>query len=655
MKLNKFFFGILAAGMLVSCSDNGVETAMNSVSPDAAAFDADGNAYVKVSLNLKSNGGGMKKAATRADGKNYGDFNDGDENEYTVENAYICIFSDENASSELDYKMIGTYELSAGDWKDDTETQVTQHREFIKQINNAGSTGNLYAYVILNKHDFFKLVGKDLYFNSGREGESDIKMTGETLATFSTLSIKESGRRYDANSFMMTNMPYANKAGGSQDPKGLQINTLYPLTGHIYPTLVEANDPDNKGAEVNVERVLAKVEVHLADGEQQTEFNPDHKFKFLGWFVDNTNPNSYVGRHTSYNGSIAYHELLSSVSTYRFVEEKAISATQSDRFRTYWAIDPNYDERADVPGIHKLINEGGAAVDNTFMSYDEKGENVGGRLRPTGTHYYCTENTFDVAHQSVSNTTRVIVAAQFVNKDTHEPQDFYTIENEPNVMYYEQGILDYAKARIANRDNFKLWAVNYLKAGVNAAKCIDIELSNSDMTKDLKAGLITVTVNETPKDLTATDIQDGKTLQAAKDAYALLIADHNDYLADNCEVSYYKGGVSYYQALIKHFGDEETPWNKEAHNGKPNQVNDIYDSLDDAKYLGRYGVVRNNWYILDVDGVRQIGSPIVPEVPGKDPLDPDDPDTPDDQVESYLKVKINIMPWVIRKQGVTLF
>ena len=67
-------------------------------------------------------------------------------------------------------------------------------------------------------------------------------------------------------------------------------------------------------------------------------------------------------------------------------------------------------------------------------------------------------------------------------------------------------------------------------------------------------------------------------------------------------------------------------------------------------YLGRYGVLRNNWYQIEVTGIRQIGNPTV--------INPSDPGVgggdPDDNVDNYLSVKIHITPWAVRTQKVEL-
>ena len=60
-----------------------------------------------------------------------------------------------------------------------------------------------------------------------------------------------------------------------------------------------------------------------------------------------------------------------------------------------------------------------------------------------------------------------------------------------------------------------------------------------------------------------------------------------------------------------------------------------------ADYLGRWGVLRNNWYKLTVTGIRHIGKP-----------EPDEPgDEPDDEVDKYISVKIHVMPWTLRRQS----
>lgn len=96
--------------------------------------------------------------------------------------------------------------------------------------------------------------------------------------------------------------------------------------------------------------------------------------------------------------------------------------------------------------------------------------------------------------------------------------------------------------------------------------------------------------------------------------------------------TYYKG-VTYYIARVKHFGSL-TPW----------KSGDSYGT-DNATYLGRYGMLRNNWYELQVGNVYGPGYPGVPPV---------DPNQPDDENEKYLSVSVKILSWAKRSDTVDL-
>ena len=97
----------------------------------------------------------------------------------------------------------------------------------------------------------------------------------------------------------------------------------------------------------------------------------------------------------------------------------------------------------------------------------------------------------------------------------------------------------------------------------------------------------------------------------------------------------YKNGESYYIARIKHFGDDLTPWN--AGDG-------TYDG-NNLNWLGRYGVLRNNWYDLTINKISGPGYPDVPKV---------NPDVPDDEDTKYINVEVKILDWAKRSQSVDL-
>lgn len=104
---------------------------------------------------------------------------------------------------------------------------------------------------------------------------------------------------------------------------------------------------------------------------------------------------------------------------------------------------------------------------------------------------------------------------------------------------------------------------------------------------------------------------------------------YDDKLNAIGEVRYYKdGGCYYYTEPIKHFGQDYTAG----------------DDKDQDKYLGRFGVVRNNWYYLTIKSVSGPGLPAIPDE-GTDHVDDE---------EGYIKCEINVLSWAKRSQSVDL-
>ena len=86
-----------------------------------------------------------------------------------------------------------------------------------------------------------------------------------------------------------------------------------------------------------------------------------------------------------------------------------------------------------------------------------------------------------------------------------------------------------------------------------------------------------------------------------------------------------------------------TPWEP----GQPTYKDAPSLTLEESnkKYLGRYGVLRNNWYSLSVHSISNLGYPEVPEVK---------PNVPDDVNDQYINVEVKILDWALRKQVIDL-
>lgn len=626
-KIKIFGFVALATLALAGCKKSAVE-------PEATLPGLENEGYIKIQIAAPAQGGVNAPGRIGEYGDNYGQFNDGEAFEHTIETAVLVLFKGNPANDESTYILHSAYELANTSWTmQGSNPQVTKTGAVVSKIEQAGLAEgeSFFALVLLNKHNYFTVNGTDLYHGAD-------KLTGSAASVVANLLLDETHRNFSAQSFFMTNMPYAQVGGGTNHPADAVTKVLYPIN----PASIYASETDAAAGTdvttINVERALAKVSVTANATSVTTELNA-YTGTILGWFIDNTNPTTYVVRHcqepinapyaTSAYGYLQY--VSTAATTYRFVSEAPV-VPGTNFYRTFWAIDPNYD----APAVG-LTTEAGKIVDNTIMSYNPDGTLASGRLRPVGSYYYTTENTFDIKHQSVNNTTRIVVAIQFNNG-----HDFYTVEpsQETGTIYDEDDVKNEVISQVLNRVTATQWLEEYINGAVvtDATDLFEVAVT-PDVDGDGKSvGTAKAVVTLLPLNLA--QLKAGKTVEAARTAWDTQY--DQDWVDTNIKISHYPDGVCYYAALIKHFGDFETPWTESL--DMDNTTDGVYGT-NSNNFLGRYGIVRNNWYKVNITGVRTLGTSVVP---------PLTPDVPDDQVEKYIKVEINITPWVIRTQDVKL-
>lgn len=566
MKKVKLFSFALAALMLGACSsedviDNGGQTVLPGE-----------KGYISLSINLPTTTG------TRVT------YDDGTPDEYAVKNAKLLIFA---GSSETDAICQGIYDLNVGTFSTDGNNtdQITSTARIVQEITKPNSE-NLYALVVLNDNG---LVTNDMINKSF----SSLYTTSKTLEA-SDLS---------DNGFFMTNAPLYSVAGGTNKPENGKVTTLSTIdASKVYTT--EAAAEESPATTVYVERALSKVTLtgstNLPEGHNANITG----YSINGWTLDNTNTSTYLVRNVA--PTTPWWTYQNGDKGYRFVDGNPVKSGVS-LYRTHFGIDPNYNTTYNAGDYNSVVNNPSALT-------DADGE----------TPEYCLENTFDVANMRETFTTRVVIAAKLnVNGADAESGDFYVLNNNTNVIYNEDGVLDAVKS---------LW-MNYLET-IKSTYIASGTIEPKDVTVTLKdvenGGIASVASIEIDPSGEIT-YQQGQSLETLKDAAKAYVESIND---DNrLTISYYKGGVAYYTALIKHFGDSETPWD-----------GTVGYNSDENDYLGRYGVLRNTWYQLTVTGLKNIGSPEVPAVT----TDFDDPGT------QYISVDINILPWAKRTQNVDL-
>lgn len=596
MKIKHLFGLAVIAAMTASCSSN---EDLGTAGPGTGTNEA-GVGYASITINLPTTSG------TRAvDGSKNDQFDEGTPSEYAVNDATLVIFEKAGAS-ENEYKYVEAVSLGNLDpWKNDNTTGgiTTESTTITAKLNSATvdkDGGKYYALVILNNET---ATGTKITL------PTDPVTYGKWNVAANTTNITDYKK-----GFYMANAP-------EFTTKDVEPTTLVPIKG-IYRTKEEAQS--KPGTTIHVERGLAKVTVgssttegskdYFAEGGADatgTNYSSD-KVQITKWALDVTNTKSFPVHVTSgLQAGItptdptdqkvpAYAEIWSNTAatsgtapaTSRFV-------SHADAFkRVYWGIDPNYSKN--------LTDK--AACEKEFTLVKADGSDA---VWKTSTDpLYCLENTFDISHMMQGQTTRVLLKATYTPK---------ALEKETDKTFF----------MIGNSSDF--WTETTLTKQIeNKAK--EVLNTTTGVTVTLKGNLLEGGTHVL--DATNVEIKEG-----TEDKTAVVAGQINTKLGLDKDkgigIKTYKNGESYYIARIKHFGDDLTPWK---------EGNATYGEKN-LEWLGRYGVLRNNWYDLTINKISGPGYPDVPEVK---PTDPDDEDT------KYISVSVKILSWAKRSQGVEL-
>lgn len=625
------FLALAAVGLLFGACASDSDVAEKENSGQASQYD---QAFVGISIELPNT-----LTPTRAND----DLNNGKEDEFEVKDATLLLFKG-NAETSATY--LGAWTLT-NDFKDDTAgedatpgTKVTQTSVSVAQIDNLSllPSENLYAYVIVNKNDVsFPSTGST--FESWRTAEFDALNIGSVYnATNKTDDVSAKG-------LMMTNAPISATKGGSAASTGA-VTTAVVLDKSKIAKTADAAKSAPAGC-VYVERSAAKLTVTLSAtvvNELKDPSNNTMDAEIDAFQIINTEPTYYNTRNSDNADWLGYNSewAIDANKKFRFVSLQQFSptlpagGTHTTGFRTYFAQDPQYSAVATLE--HTVATE------------------AGNWIAPNG-RAFMPENTFDVANMTRQNTTQATIRMKF-----NGGVSFYSISNEAT-LYAAAGINAAIAAHVQTLYAVSSWmndAKNYVLAQLDAAEPSKAHTA----TVSISAA---VPVTEVAGDqaytlsYTIACTEDGTPITTPGLTTELETAwttATNSAKADY-KVTLYKDGISYYNVRIQHFGEFETPWDAQTEAGvikvQPGEtVAQIYGYTTDAaaqavannRFLGRYGVVRDNWYQLTVDQIKKLGSATPTPVNGDT--------TPDDEIgeELYIACHVHILPWVLRKQSV---
>jgi len=523
-------------------------------------------------------------SGTRAADAGGAEMAEGTPEEYKVSNATALIFQ-KYGSDEGSYKFVESVTLPIDGWTDDSTPGITTtSKKLVAKLTNVDTKNDYSVLILLNNKNV----------NLPTVGQSYNDWNSKNILTPSVTDWAGS------DGFYMANAPLK---GSAASPATL----VHIDKDKIYASEAEANKPTNDcAATVFVERGVAKMTV-AAPGtitvkDKATSDDTQSKVTFSKWALDITNKKTYAV-HNIDGLSKDFSDIW---TTERF------TGTNN---RVYWGTDPNYNLAE--------LNTNDAKRKKEFNFITDPSEINKDFTNTTNTNpVYCLENTFNLANMYQGQTTRVIFKATYTPKDdagnplAEQDGTFYTIGNMTNILNEAA-----------------------LKTAVNTAATSVLPGCTVDYTNLKTEGSHVITL---------ADIKDstGKTLVADKDysgkTGTQIVKEINDKLglidgAGHAEamvgINTYAQGVTYYIARVKHFGSL-TPWNSGESYG-----------TDNLKYLGRYGMLRNNWYELTVGNVYGPGYPGVPPV---------DPNQPDDENEKYLSVSVKILSWAKRSDTVHL-
>ena len=215
-----------------------------------------------------------------------------------------------------------------------------------------------------------------------------------------------------------------------------------------------------------------------------------------------------------------------------------------------------------------------------LKNIDNESDDIPAVVQTNGSSLYCLENTMEAKAQQLGFTTKVVVKATYTPSGLNENSSYFSWKGN----YYTLDALKEEYTKHSDGSGLKVDLPIFLK----------------------KAKLVAESVTEQ---------------SAINAAVAALTADKftakTGIIGRFCAVRYYHESVCYYDVLIRHDQNVTT-----------------------KMALGRYGVVRNNWYHLELQSVSGPGTPWIPDPSDPDPTNPTPPGTDDDEADAYISVKI---------------
>lgn len=391
---------------------------------------------------------------------------------------------------------------------------------------------------------------------------------------------------------------------------------------------------------VNVERAVAKVTLAVnetnytqKEGDVYSSFevadgsHKGDKIEILGWLLGNTNQSTYPFRKVDKEWATGF----TSVWNNGILSGKHV----------YWAEDPNYKDRgSDASPFNNPVLE--TATWNNFT--------VGTATPSSGVYNeYCFENTCNYDIMYKANVTRLIIKAKYYPNSSNQIGGNNTSDNDGTWWSFTSVAAHYSQKHLFRQ--IALWITSHkgaldFPANLDDGNSIDAAEGSSSIQVTTNADGISATLSSTNGSWSIALEKSGtnhynldalsyKSNTAGSETVTMDAALKTTFQNQVGEIQKYDRGICYYEAFIRHFTNEEGGYDTSWSIG-----NDGYG----VQQLGRYGLVRNNWYKLTLNSIKQPGEPTIP----------DDKEVPVDTETAYIDCDISIVAWALREHGIDL-
>ena len=546
---------------------------------------------------------------TRADQE----YDDGEDSESRAQDLTIYFFDDDKNYLGSSYVSDLSQE---DDSKDDNVTStitVDVPTNIVQTLyESSDKEATMYVVAVLNKGTFTPQI-----------------TAGENYNVFNAACQIALADAAKTDNFMMTSSNYLKDISGTQQTE----MALTPITNKNVGLKSDDQTTSPDPVTIAVERVVAKVTV------QDTETRPTDgaTWTILGWGLNVTNKTFYPVKN--FGGDQFLDLLASKYNTWQPNTSNKPWNNPTD-MRSHWAVDPNYAAgQATITDMPNDFNE--------FSFSDPSSAEVKGAL-------YCFENTTVETMQQRNATTSAVIVAQFYPKDFKEADKAGSWIKWNDAAYSKEN--DYAtfvEKVVEDVDGDNQVITKYYKLDTNGTTTGNDGKKYSPLSEEDFICTYTTEGKEKiifGKKNTTIGYKDAELQVALKDSEIKLYAITDDQasevtsapveinkaiakaLTDNPPTVYYEG-YCYYVVPIRHFAKGEVA----EYTGGEYQSN----------HLGRYGIVRNNYYQITINDITQPGEPIT------DPTV--DPSTDkDDETNYWINVSIKVLSWKVRTQDVIL-